>query len=108
MTEKIANIHPGEVLKEEFLDPLNITPYRLARDIDVPPTRIAEIVKGRRGISGDSALRLARYFRTTSQFWMNLQDLYDLEAAERALGAKTLARIQPIPEPPLDAPSGGA
>jgi addiction module HigA family antidote len=79
MTERLPNIHPGEMLKEDFLDPLGISPHRLAQDLHVPATRISEIIKGRRGITADTALRLARYFQTTKQFWMNLQDLYELE-----------------------------
>jgi addiction module HigA family antidote len=79
MTERLPNIHPGKMLKEDFLDPLGITPHRLAQDLHVPATRIAEIVKGRRAITADTALRLARYFQTSTQFWMNLQDQYELE-----------------------------
>ena len=72
-------IHPGEVLEEEFLKPLGISQYRVAKDISVPPRRINEIVHGLRGISADTALRLARYFGTTEELWMNLQARYDLE-----------------------------
>lgn len=72
-------IHPGEILKAEFLKPLAITEYRLAKDIHVPPRRINEITHGIRSISADTALRLGRYFSTTAQFWMNLQSDYDLE-----------------------------
>jgi addiction module HigA family antidote len=76
-------IHPGEILIEEFMKPLGLSINRAARDLRVPVTRIAEIVHGRRGVSSDTALRLARYFRTTPNFWMNLQSAYDLEVAER-------------------------
>ena len=72
-------IHPGEILQEEFLNPMGISQYRVAVDIGVPPRRINEIVLGKRGISADTALRLSRYFGTTPEFWMNLQSRYDLE-----------------------------
>jgi addiction module HigA family antidote len=81
-------VHPGVVLERDFLDGLGVSQYRLAVDIEVPPRRINEIVRGLRGISADTALRLARYFRTTPQFWLNLQLRYDLEAAEDELGAR--------------------
>lgn len=77
--ERLHNIHPGEVLMEEFLEPLNITAYRLAKDTFIPQTRISEILKGRRRISADTALRLAKYFGTTAKFWLGLQDDYDIE-----------------------------
>ncbi|HVX00725.1 MAG TPA: HigA family addiction module antitoxin [Candidatus Babeliaceae bacterium] len=76
---KHRNIHPGEILKEEFLKPYNITPYRAAIDINVPVTRIYEICSYKRSITPDTAIRLARYFGTTPQFWMNLQSSYNLE-----------------------------
>jgi len=78
-------IHPGEVLDEEFLRPLRVTQYRIAKDISVPARRINEIVHGLRGISADTALRLARYFGTTEEFWMNLQAHYDLEVEKERL-----------------------
>ncbi len=78
-------IHPGEILLEEFLEPLGVTQYRLAKDISVPARRINEIVHGARGISADTALRLARYFGTSEQFWMNLQAHYDLEVERERL-----------------------
>ena len=77
--EKLANIHPGEILKEEFLDEMGITAYRLAKDTFMPQTRISEIIKGRRGITADTALRLSRYFGTSAKFWLGLQEDYDLE-----------------------------
>jgi addiction module HigA family antidote len=80
-----APIHPGEILDEEFLKPLGVTQYRLATDISVPPRRINEIVHGLRGISADTALRLARYFRTSEEFWMNLQAHHDLEVVRARL-----------------------
>ena len=83
---KMSPVHPGEVLLEEFLRPLQLSQYRLARDISVPPRRINEIVLGKRGITADTALRLGRYFGTTEQFWLNLQAHYDLEVERDRLG----------------------
>lgn len=91
----MSPVHPGEILAEEFLTPLGITQYRLAAAIGVPPRRINEIVHGRRRISADTALRLARYFGTSERFWLNLQGRYDLEAEKERIG-ETLARIQPL------------
>ena len=76
-------VHPGEILLEEFLNPMGISQYRLARDISVPPRRINEIVHGKRAVTADTALRLSRYFGTSDRFWLNLQVRYDLEV-ERA------------------------
>lgn len=78
----LAPIHPGEILNEEFLQPLGLSQYRLAKDIGVPPRRINEIVHGKRAISADTALRLGRYFGMTPEFWLNLQSHYDLEKAK--------------------------
>lgn len=83
--KKIAPIHPGEILMEEFLKPLGISQYRLAKDISVPPRRINEIVQGKRSVSADTALRLARYFNLSERFWMNLQARYDLEVEKDKL-----------------------
>jgi len=88
-------IHPGEILLEEFLKPLHITQYRLAKDIGVPQRRIGEIVHGRRAISADTALRLARYFGVEPEFWMNLQARFDLKVAEAALGSRLKAEVRP-------------
>lgn len=77
--KKIKTVHPGEILNEEFLKPLKITQYRLAKDINVPARRINEIIHGTRAISADTAIRLSKYFGNTPQFWMNLQLQYDLE-----------------------------
>ena len=85
MTTKIPPIHPGEILLHEFLKPLSLTQYRLAKDLRVPPRRINEIVLGKRAITADTALRLSRYFGNSPQFWMNLQSRYDLEVAKDAL-----------------------
>ena len=88
MQKKLPNIHPGEVLLEEFLVPLGISQNRIARDIGVPPRRINEIVHGKRSVTADTALRLARYFGTSEAFWMGLQADYELENAKRALGSR--------------------
>jgi len=88
-------IHPGEVLMHEYLEPLGVTQHRLALGIGVPPRRINEIVHGKRRISADTALRLARYFQTTERFWLNLQGRYDLEV-ERDRLAPRLEEIQPL------------
>ena len=93
---KAHSIHPGEILAEEFLAPLAITQYRLARDTGVPPRRINEIVHGTRAITADTALRLARFFGTSAQFWMNLQTRYDLAHSERALGAILGRIVSPV------------
>ena len=85
---KLAPIHPGEILLEEFLEPLEISQYRLAKDISVPPRRINEVVHGLRGITADTALRLARYFGTSERFWLNLQVRYDLEIEKDRLGSR--------------------
>jgi addiction module HigA family antidote len=85
---KLAPIHPGEVLLADFLEPLELSQYRLAHDISVPPRRINEIVHGLRAISADTALRLARYFGTTDRFWLNLQARFDLETQKDLLGAR--------------------
>jgi addiction module HigA family antidote len=85
-SNKIPPIHPGEILKEEFLDPMNISQYRLAKDINVPPRRINEIVLGKRGISADTALRLGLYFSMSPEFWVNLQTHYDLEVVTDKIG----------------------
>jgi addiction module HigA family antidote len=83
---KLSPVHPGEILLEEFLHPLGISQYRLAKDTAVPPRRINEIVRGQRAITADTALRLARYFQTTERFWLNLQTRYDLETQKDRLG----------------------
>lgn len=77
--KKIHNIHPGEILNEEFLIPMNISAYRLSKDIGIPQTRISEILKGKRSITADTALRLSYYFGNSAKFWLGLQDDYDLE-----------------------------
>ena len=84
--KKISPIHPGEVLMEEFLKPMSISQYRLAKDISVPPRRINEIVHGERGMTADTALRLGRYFAVSPQFWLNLQAHFDLAQEEDRIG----------------------
>ena len=95
MTKKLALLHPGEILREEFLKPLNLSAGALAKRLSVPRTRIERIVKERIGISADSALRLSKALGTTPLFWLNLQKNYDLHVAERAV-AKKLTKIKPV------------
>ena len=83
--KKLSPIHPGEILEEEFLKPMGISQYRLAKDISVPPRRINEIVHGKRSITADTALRLGKFFGISAQFWLNLQTRYDLEVTEDLL-----------------------
>jgi len=92
---KLAPIHPGEVLMEDFIEPLGITQHKVAVAIGVPPRRINEIVHGKRRITADTALRLSRYFGTTDLFWINLQNRYELEVEKDALG-DSLDSIQPL------------
>jgi addiction module HigA family antidote len=93
MSRLLAPIHPGEVLAEEFLEPLGITQYRLAKDTSVPARRINEIVKGLRSITADTALRFGKYFRTSELFWLNLQAKYDLEIQRDRLGNRLDAEV---------------
>ena len=95
MAKKLPNVHPGEVLLEEFLEPLEISQNRLAREIGVPPRRINEIVLGKRSVTPDTALRLSRYFGTSSRFWLGLQMDYDLEETEREKSAEIEHEVQP-------------
>ena len=88
-------IHPGEILRADFMEPLGLSINRLALDLHVPVTRIAEIVHGRRGITSDTALRLARYFNTTPGFWLNLQSSYDLEVAQDKLSRTIEREVRP-------------
>lgn len=93
--KKIQNIHPGEILKEEFLKPMEISAYRLSKATFIPQTRISEILKGNRRITADTALRLSKYFGTSAKFWMGLQDDYDLEE-EQSLKGKEINNIKPL------------
>jgi len=91
--KKLPSIHPGEILIEEFLKPMGISQYRLAKDISVPPRRINEIVHGKRAITADTALRLGRFFKMSPQFWLNLQTRYDLEVTEDLLADRLVKEV---------------
>jgi addiction module HigA family antidote len=93
--EKLKNIHPGEILLEEFLIPMQISAYRLAKETFLPQTRISEIIKGKRRITADTAIRFAKFFNTSAKFWMGLQDDYDLEE-ERNQKNKEFNNIKPV------------
>lgn len=95
-TKKLPPIHPGEILREDFMSPLKLSMNKLALDLHVPVPRIAEIVHERRSITPDTALRLARYFNTSARFWLNLQSAYDLEVAENDLGPKIAQQVRPM------------
>lgn len=97
--KKSTPIHPGEILLLEFLEPLGISQYRLAKETNVPPRRINEIVKGMRAITANTALRLARYFGTSDRFWLNLQSHYDLEVERDRLGSSLQKEVQVLAEP---------
>ena len=90
--ERLNNIHPGEVLLEEFLKPLGISAYRLSKDLKVPQTRVSQIIKGKRKVTADTALRLSKYFGNSAQFWLGLQNNYDLEV-EQIKNNKDFAQI---------------
>lgn len=92
---RLPPVHPGEILRQDLLEPLGISINRLGRDLRVPVTRVSEIVNGRRGVTADTALRLARYFRTTPEFWMNLQAAYDLDVAQRASAERIKRDVHP-------------
>lgn len=94
MTNRLSNIHPGEILQEEFLHPFQLSAYALAKAIGVPQTRISQIIHGKRAITADTALRLAKYFGNSPQFWLQLQETYDLEE-ERARLSTVLEDIEP-------------
>ena len=94
MAKKLDPIHPGEVLLADFLEPLDVSQYRLAHSISVPPRRINEIVHGKRGVTADTALRLARFFGTSAQFWLNLQARYDLESERDRLGTRLKSEVE--------------
>lgn len=96
MAKKMKPVHPGEMLREEFMKPLGLSMNKLAMDLRVPVTRIGDIVHQRRGISADTALRLARYFKNTPEFWMNLQTWYDLEMAKDEAAAQINRDVTPI------------
>lgn len=96
MAKRLAPVHPGEVLPEEFMEPLGLTQYRVAKATGVPARRINEIVHRKRAVSADTALRLARLLGTTAEFWMNLQALYDLERARDEVGAEIEDAVAPL------------
>ena len=96
MAKRLLPVHPGEVLLEEFLEPLGLSQYRVAKQTGVPPRRINEIVHGRRAVTADTALRLACFFGNTPEFWLNLQSLYDLEVLRDRSGAEIEAVVQPL------------
>ena len=96
--EKLSNIHPGEILLEEFLKPLNVSAYRLSKDIGIPQTRTSEIIRGNRSITADTAIRLSYYFGNSAKFWLGLQNDYDLEE-EKKIKARDFKRIKRIQEP---------
>ena len=100
MTHELEPIMPGEILKEEFMEPLSLTVNRLARDLDVPAARVSEIASGKRSITADTALRLERYFGVSAQFWLNLQSRYDLKLARRKLGATLESRVRKLEQIP--------
>lgn len=95
-TNRMRPIHPGEILREEYLAPLDMTPHALAMVLRVPAPRINDIVRERRAITPDTALRLARYFGTTPQFWLNLQSSYDLRQAEKEIGKQIEREVAPL------------
>jgi addiction module HigA family antidote len=95
MAKRLPPVHPGEILLDEFLVPMGITQYRLAKSISVPPRRVNEIVHGARAVSADTALRLARYFGTSERFWLNLQSQYDLDMEYDRIGNRLEREITP-------------
>jgi addiction module HigA family antidote len=99
MAKKIKPVHPGEILREDFMAPLKLSMNRMAMDLRVPVTRIADIVHERRGITADTALRFARYFQNSPVFWMNLQIRYDLEVAEDEIAVKVARDVRPLEVP---------
>jgi len=96
MAKKLEPVHPGEILREEFMAPLGLSMNKMAMALRVPVTRIADIVNERRGITADTALRFARYFNNAPAFWMNLQTRYDLEVAQDAIAAQVVRDVQPL------------
>jgi addiction module HigA family antidote len=94
---RLPNVHPGEILLEEFLKPMGVTAYRLAKETSVPQTRISQIIHGKRGLSAETALRLAKFFGTSAEFWLGLQNDYDLEESKRSFD-KELIKIRTYSE----------
>jgi addiction module HigA family antidote len=89
---RLPNVHPGEILLEEFLKPFGLSQYRVAKDLNIPESRVSDIIRGQRGITADTALRLARYFGTTHELWLNLQDRYEIEEVQRTRPANRAHR----------------
>jgi addiction module HigA family antidote len=98
MVEKLGPVHPGEVLLEDFMEPLGLSRYRVAKDIGVPTLRISQIVRGQRRVTADTALRLARYFGTSAVVWLRLQARYDLEIAEVQLAERIEREVKVLPQ----------
>ena len=96
MSNRLPNIHPGEILLEEFLQPMGISQYRLAQETSISPMRISEVVRGKRSVTADTALRLARYFGTSVKFWMGLQDDYEIEQARLILADRLEHEVHPL------------
>jgi addiction module HigA family antidote len=96
MMDRLPPIHPGEVLSEDFMKPLGLSQYRVAKDIGVPQLRISQIIKGKRAVTADTAMRLARYFGTSAEVWLRLQARYDLEVAEGANGQRIDDEVKPL------------
>ncbi len=96
MSSRLPNIHPGEILLEEFLQPMGISQYRLAQETGISPMRISEVVRGKRSVTADTALRLARYFGTSVKFWMGLQDDYEIEQARLILADRLEHEVHPL------------
>ena len=102
MTDKLPPVHPGEVLAEDFMKPLGLTQYRVAKDIGVAALRISQIVRGQRSVTADTALRLARYFGTSPDVWLRLQASYDLEVAQRHTGKRIEREVKVLQRPPCN------
>jgi addiction module HigA family antidote len=102
MEERLPPVHPGEVLLEDFMKPLGLSRYRLAKDIGVPTLRISQIVRGQRSITADTALRLARYFGTSAAVWLRLQARYDLERAEMQLAERIEREVKELPRQAME------
>src|SRR5271170_2701116 len=96
MTTKLDPITPGEILLEEFMKPYGVSQNKLARDLDIPPARVNDIVHGKRGITSDTAFRLGAYFKTSPEFWLNLQTAYDVKRTEKKDGTRLRAIIRPL------------
>jgi len=96
MNNRLPNIHPGEVLLEDFLKPMGLSQYRLAKETGVSQIRVSEIVRGKRAVTADTALRLAKFFGTSVKFWMGLQTDYDVEEAQRKLGTRLEREVHPL------------